>query len=138
MSSRLTKHKDLYDKLMAKDNVIPETREEAFDLALILTLKGESYTGIVSDSKWNSSKHAQLLKQIMDGENVVPETRDEAVKLAIIRNHNNGISGIVTDEQIASAVSAYLKENPVSSGLTEEEVNTLIQSAIGNAMGGEY
>ena len=55
MSNRLTKHKNLYDKLMIKDNAIPETREEAFDLALILTLKGESYTGIVPDSKWNCS-----------------------------------------------------------------------------------
>lgn len=48
------------------------------------------------------------------------------------------IGGTVTDEQIASAVSAYLEENPPSSGLTEEEVSALIQSAIGNTMGGDY
>ena len=119
MSNRLTKHKNLYDKLMIKDNAIPETREEAFDLALILTLKGESYTGIVSDSKWNSSKHAQLLKQIMDGENVVPETRDEAVKLAIIRNHhdNGGSGGSVN-------LSNYYKKSQVDALLAAKADST--------------
>lgn len=119
MSNRLTKHKNLYDKLMIKDNAIPETREEAFDLALILTLKGESYTGIVSDSKWNSSKHAQLLKQIMDGENVVPETRDEAVKLAIIRNHHNSVGGGTVN------LSNYYKKSQTYSNT---EINALLNN----------
>lgn len=119
MSNRLTKHKNLYDKLMIKDNAIPETREEAFDLALILTLKGESYTGIVSDSKWNSSKHAQLLTQIMDGDNIVPETRDEAVKLAIIRNHHDNVGGGSVN------LSNYYKKSQTYSNT---EINALLNN----------
>lgn len=48
-----------------------------------------------------------------------------------------GISGVTTEE-ITQAVENYIAEHPVSSGLSEEEVNTLIQSAIGDAMGGDY
>lgn len=39
-------------------------------------------------------------------------------------------SGTVTDEQIASAVSAYLEENPVSGGLTEQQVNAIVEKYI--------
>lgn len=45
---------------------------------------------------------------------------------------------IPKQKDVNAWIETYLAENPVSGGMTAEEVNTLIQSAIGDAMGGDY
>lgn len=47
-------------------------------------------------------------------------------------------NGNITDDQIAQAVTDYLEENPVSGGVTMAQVNSAIDTAIGDAIGGSY
>ena len=96
---------------------------------------------------YQANKDAQLTKEDVDGwieeylaENPISGGLTEQQVNAIVEKYiqDNNISGGVSAEEIAQAVENYFIEHPVNSGLSEEEVNILIQSTIGDAMGGDY
>lgn len=93
MSTKFDKYVQLYNKITDGESIVPESREEAFDLALVMKLKGVSSDESILNSKSKLSKYMNLYKDIINGEDIVPETREEAIKLALIRSHGNGGGG---------------------------------------------
>lgn len=62
-----------------------------------------------------------IYKEVADKEDV-----DRWINEYLEEHPIEGESGTITDEQIASAVQAYLTENPIEGGMTEEQINAVI------------
>lgn len=93
MINKYALYAELYRKIVDGENVVPASRQEAFDLALVMKLSGiTSDTPSVSDTNI-LSKYEKLYLAILNGEKVTPTSKDEAYKLAIIENHGAGGSG---------------------------------------------
>lgn len=93
MINKYALYAELYRKIVDGENVVPASRQEAFDLALVMKLSGiASDTPSVSDTNI-LSKYEKLYLAILNGEKVTPTSKDEAYKLAIIENHGTGGSG---------------------------------------------
>lgn len=63
---------------------------------------------------------------------------DEQIRVIVAEWYQQNAEKPVTKADVDGWIEEYLAENPVSGGLTEDDVNGLIQSAIGEAIGGDY
>lgn len=139
----------IVEKYIQDNNISGSVSAEEIAQAVENYIAEHPITGVTTEDIQNAVNSYLTEHPVRDGQNGVSPTVEvveitgghrvtitdaDGPQVFDIMNGKDGKggSGTVTDEQIASAVQAYLIENPVEGGMTTEQLNTAIADYLAN------